>query len=160
MPVHFCIMSPIHLSTIDELIGVLETERTAFGTEYFALSEKQRTSLKKFTDLVNLSANDVHNNANKKRAQVIMVDLWRHVPEVFILCALPMTFGRLGSLKSNDYLRPIVNWWQKVDHPVGLTATLQQCSDILPMKSFNAGGVPPEEGRRDACEMLDKRADF
>lgn len=61
-------MSPTHISTIDELIEILEAERKAFGNEYLALSEKQRASLEKFSQLVNLNNDDVHHNAPKKRA--------------------------------------------------------------------------------------------
>lgn len=154
------VMSPTHISTIDELIEILEAERKAFGNEYLALSEKQRASLEKFSQLVNLNNDDVHHNAPKKRAQTIMNDLWRHIPEVFILRALPMTFARLGSLKSNDYLRPILDWWQRLEHPTGLKATLQQCPDILPTKRSDAECVPSSEGRRATYKLQTNRTDL
>ena len=126
--------------TTTRLIALLESERNAFSNEYLPLSQQQLASLRRFSDLVQLNKSAIHHNVAKKRAQTIMSDFWGHAPEVFILCALVMTFARLGSLKSNDYLRPTLSWWRQVEHPKGLDETVRKCSDHLPPKTMSAQG--------------------
>jgi hypothetical protein len=38
----------------------------------------------------------------------------------------------LAALKSEDYLKVLLVWWNNVNHPKGLTEILQRHSDILP----------------------------
>jgi len=133
------VMSSGQNLTTTELIGLLESERKAFSNKYLPLSQKQLVCLKRFSDLIQLDKDAIHHNTAKKRALTIMSDLWNHAPEVFVLCALAMTFARLGSLKSNDYLRPVLGWWHQVEHPEGLEETLKKCSDHLPATMSSTG---------------------
>lgn len=82
-----------------KLLEVIEKERQRFSDRHIPLSEKQIKAVKGFSDYVaddRTSRRDYYG----KRAQVILRDIWKHIPYVFILCALVTYPTKLANLDS------------------------------------------------------------
>jgi hypothetical protein len=116
--------------TDEEFIGILETERKTYSTEFVPLHPKKLKRIRKCVELTAEARDSIHRNFPKKRAHIILTDLWTSVPEVFVLCASAIFQMKLGSLKSDNYLGKILEWWKKVNHPKGLAETVQAL-DVL-----------------------------
>lgn len=116
-------------------IELLDKELERFSDDSFPLSDKQLQAIRRCTNLVNTDKSDIGDNAPKRRARGILIDLWTHIPEVFFLCSLATTPTLLGTLKSEDYLKFVSQWWKNVDVPSGLTKTLECHKHALPAVS-------------------------
>ncbi|MCJ1477235.1 hypothetical protein MMC13_005906 [Lambiella insularis] len=114
------------------LVELLENRFHKFSEKDFPLHETELKSIKRCTELVKEEGKKIIRNVPKRRAHIILKDLWTHIPEAFILCALVVTPSQLGTLKSTDYMESIFTWWHSVVVPRGLAKTLDSHSDILP----------------------------
>ncbi|KAB8213156.1 hypothetical protein BDV33DRAFT_185321 [Aspergillus novoparasiticus] len=132
--------------TSSELVDRLEAERKEFTEEYLPLTNKQLRGVQKCSHLVG-NRDTILRNTPKKRARDILSHLWQHSKEVYFLCALATHPTALGTLKSPDYLRVVLRWWSKVDHPKGLAETVERHKEVLPYRKTN--GPPYRTNLRD-----------
>ncbi|KAF2845021.1 hypothetical protein T440DRAFT_284832 [Plenodomus tracheiphilus IPT5] len=116
----------------DHLRDLIDEKRLCFGDDYVPLSTAQSTSIKTCSDLVTDDPTSWPRNSQKKRARTILIDVWTHSSELFVLVALSVTPTKLGTLKSNTYLQELLKWWQSVPRQKGLQELVDRHSDILP----------------------------
>lgn len=116
-----------------ELVETLEHECCKFTDQYFPLHGKQIRSLEAAMALVNADKGSMRRNPGKSRAATILTDLWTHVQEAYILCALATNQTSLGALKALDYIMHVRIWWQeRRTKPRGLVDIVFLHSNILP----------------------------
>ncbi|PTU17796.1 hypothetical protein P175DRAFT_0378321 [Aspergillus ochraceoroseus IBT 24754] len=118
--------------TSSELIALCDTTRRSFSDNFIPFTNLQLEKVQKSSTLVRSNRHSIGKNAPKLRAHTVLSELWTHCPEGFILCALSTYQSRLGTLKSTDFLRDMMEWWQGVEHPGGLSAVLVHYANILP----------------------------
>ncbi|KFY65434.1 hypothetical protein V496_02558 [Pseudogymnoascus sp. VKM F-4515 (FW-2607)] len=118
--------------TGDELVELLSMARKTFSDDYIQLHDKKIAAIKNCAALVAIDPTTIRRNVPRKRAHTILTDIWRDLPEVFVLCSVAITIARLGQLKSTDYIRQLREWWDKADRPDGLKETVKRLADILP----------------------------
>lgn len=118
--------------TNESLIQILGQELEKFSEDYFPLHKSQLKAIQRCTVLVDEDEDKILKNVPKKRAHVILKDLWTHIPEAFLLCSLAAAPTKIGTLKSADYMTVVLRWWKDVSVPHGLTKTLDSHSDVLP----------------------------
>jgi hypothetical protein len=116
--------------TDEKIIDIFEAELQTYKDELVPLHPKKRDLIRKSVKLTVLDHHSIKRNAPKKRAHIILNDLWTSIPEAFLLCATAIHPHKLGSLKTTNYLGKILQWWKVVEHPKGLTLTVHQL-DIL-----------------------------
>ena len=118
--------------TEEKLIEALETERKTYCAEFVPLHPKKLALIRKSVELIAKKRDSIRRNSAKTRAHIILTDLWSFKKETFVLCASRFFPTQLGSLKSENYLRKVQEWWKDEDlvHPVGLEETLRRL-DIL-----------------------------
>ena len=126
-------MSGQELTTL-KLLDLLEIERRAFSDDYLPFTQKQLQAITKFSNLLALDRTTIRRNIPKTRAHIILSDIWAHSSEIFLLCTLATNPTNLGSLKSQDYLRILLGWWNEVGHPTGLTEAMNHHPSVLPPK--------------------------
>ena len=119
----------------DGLIDLLEKEIKKFSDDYFPLHSDQLKAIKRCTALVDTDESEIGDNSPKRRARTVLTDLWTHVPEAFFLCSLATNQTRLGTLMSTDYMKFVLQWWEEVNVPHGLTKSIDRHSDVLPTVS-------------------------
>ncbi|KAI1318034.1 hypothetical protein F5Y16DRAFT_392389 [Xylariaceae sp. FL0255] len=119
--------------TNDEFIEHLKNGLQMFTTELYPLHPKQIGAIQRCTAIVDDETSAP--NVPKKRAKQILLDLWTHSPETFLLCSLSMTPTQIGKLKTLNYMEAVLKWRDIVDFPEGLTKILHRHSDILPKQS-------------------------
>lgn len=116
-----------------DLTRILELQCSGFTEKYSPLHTKQIASLQAATALVNTDKSKIQRNIGKRRAATILTDLWTHIQEAFILCALATTQTSLGALKTIDYVTAVDAWWQaRPTKPRGLSEIIHYHSNILP----------------------------
>lgn len=121
------------ITTNEALVNVLERECSKFTNQYFPLHTTQIRSLEAATALVNTDKGNIRRNPGKFRAATILTDLWTHVQEAYILCALATTQTSLGALKTIDYIVSLRTWWEERPvKPHGLIEIIHFHSNILP----------------------------
>lgn len=120
--------------TDDELLDLIEKERSAFSDDYVPLHHEKLDALKKCSNLVAKDRNSISRNTQKRRAHIILTDIWAYLPEVFVLCSLATNPTKLGTLKSRDYLGKLLRWWKEADQPRALLETVERLSEILPSR--------------------------
>jgi hypothetical protein len=130
--------------TDEKLLELVEKERHTFSGDYFPLHHKNLDAVKKCSDLIAQDRNSIHRNTPKTRAHTILTDIWAHLPEVFVLCSLAITPTRLGTLKSRDYLRKLLKWWEKAEQPKALVETIIRLSKVLPPRKVGCTSIPSE----------------
>jgi hypothetical protein len=119
--------------TNENLVNLLREELERFSEDYYPLHQKQLKAIQRCTDLVGEEESKLVRNTPKRRAHIILKDLWTHIPEVFLLCSLAITPTRLGCLKSINYMEFISRWWRDIGVvPEGLSKAFDRHSDILP----------------------------
>lgn len=124
--------------TLDELLTLIKGERGRFSEDLIPLSTSQIDRIKKCSECIAVDLESIRRNYIKKRSCTILSDLWKHKPELFILCALVAFPSHLASLDPNDCLRKLMEWWKDKDlhpeghHPQGLTWIPSQYASILP----------------------------
>lgn len=128
--------------TIASLCDLLENTRKTFGNVYYPFGIGQRELITKCSEIAGSDFKTWQKNRNttKTRAHRILNDVARHKPELFVLLALSITPTRLGTLKSKDYLRGLIAWWEKVDHPRGLKEAVKHHASALPTQTKNPKG--------------------
>ncbi|KJZ70603.1 hypothetical protein HIM_09991 [Hirsutella minnesotensis 3608] len=135
-------MAPDPISTNDVLVAVLDRECNKFTDQYFPIHAKQIRSLEAALALVNTDKHSIKRNWSKSRAANILTDLWTHVQEAYILCALATTQTSLGALKTIDYIKAVQIWWEgRQVKPRGLSEILHYHSNILPTTRGNSDFV-------------------
>ena len=122
--------------TENELLDVVETRRKTFSSDYVPIHDKELDMVQRCSDLVVKDRGSIRRNTPKTRAHTILTDIWGEFPEVFVLCSMAIYPTKLGTLKSTHYLRRLQAWWGKVDHPKGLTTTVEKLLEIeiLPLR--------------------------
>lgn len=116
--------------TNEKLINILETERRTYTDELVPLHPTKLSLIQKSVALTIQNRDSIKRNVPKKRAHIILNDLWTSIPEAFVLSTAAILPYKLGSLKSTTYLRNILEWWKGVEHPKALTLTVHRL-DIL-----------------------------
>jgi hypothetical protein len=112
--------------TDEKLIELLEGERKTYSREYVPLHQTKITSIEKCCKLAAENPKDIRRNVPRKRACMILSDLWASAPAVFVLCASVIPPNTLGSNPSTTYLVGVLKWWREVDHPQGLIDTVRE----------------------------------
>lgn len=133
-------MSGLELTTV-KLLDLLETERRTFSDDYLPFTQKELQAITKYSNLLAQDRTTIRRNIPKTRAHIILSDIWAHNSEIFVLCALATNPTSLGSLKSQDYLRTLLGWWNGVEHPKGLTEAMNHHPNVLPPKKTVASEV-------------------
>lgn len=123
--------SQIRLTTA-KFVDILQVELGRWTEHQPLLCAKELDRLRKATDLVAEDPTTITRNAQKKRVHMILKELWSHLPQVFILCALKITHTHLGTLKSTSFLTEVRNWWQGIDKTDSLNKAISIYSDVLP----------------------------
>lgn len=121
--------------TNSALVNLLMQELEKFSDDYYPLHSSQLNAIKRCRSLVGIDDSEVGDNTTKRRARIILVDLWTHSPEAFLLCSLAITPSHLGTLKSTDYMKDVIQRWENVEVPRGITKTFDRHSDALPSTS-------------------------
>ncbi|RMD39996.1 hypothetical protein DV735_g5130, partial [Chaetothyriales sp. CBS 134920] len=129
--------------TNEKLVECLHKQRDHFRVAGVPLADNQIRLLKKYTALVGCEVPT--RNFAKLRAQRIARDLWRHVPDIFVLCAILVTPTCLATLSSNDYLQYLRSWWETGPPTPGLSSIRSTHAAILP-RPFDHQ-VEGQEGR-------------
>ena len=104
----------------------------SFKDHYIPIPESRIIAAQRCLKLVEMDPTSIIKHTVKRRAHLIMCELWKRSAELSILVALSVTPTQLGSLKSETYLGVLIEWWDAVPHPKGLTEFLEVHSDILP----------------------------
>lgn len=118
--------------TIDSLINLAEKKEASFSNQSH-LSTEEQDALRKCADIVKLELSTLSRNTSKRRAKGILTALWARRPALYVLIALSAHPTKLGTLKSSEYLRLLLDWWDKTVHPAGLDNVLELHQDILPL---------------------------
>ena len=79
--------------TNESLVDLLKQELKIFSEDYFPLHEKQLKAIQRCIALVEEEEDKIIRNIPKRRAHVILKDLWTHIPEAFLLCSLAVTLS-------------------------------------------------------------------
>lgn len=125
--------------TAEKLLDLVETESRTFSDDYLPFTHKQSQAVKKCSDLLAQDRTRIRRNIPKARAHIILSDIWAQSPEIFVLCALTTNPTSLSSLKSQDYLRILLGWWNKGHHLKGLTEAINRHLDIFPERAVTPG---------------------
>ena len=106
--------------TISELIQLIKEKRDCFDEHHVPLSQTQVDAVERFLAWIAVDRKAIRRNPAKKKSHLILSDLWTHIPEVFILCALVTFPTKLASLNPTDCYRELFAWWESANHPKGL----------------------------------------
>ncbi|XMA19880.1 hypothetical protein WAI453_012671 [Rhynchosporium graminicola] len=120
--------------TVEKLLEVLEAERRTYCSQFVPLHPKKLALIRKSVELIAQKYDSIRKRRNsaKTRAHIILTDLWTLNKETFVLCSSRFFPTQLGSLKSENYLQKVQEWWndEGLVHPIGLEETLRQL-DVL-----------------------------
>ncbi|ELR10097.1 hypothetical protein VC83_07571 [Pseudogymnoascus destructans] len=112
-------MPPNPILRCDELIKLVEEQKSSFTEEFRTLTPKEETRRTKADDLVSKGPKGL--NDKQRKARTILRNLKLNVGhEVFLLCALATTPTGLGVSQLGDYIGMLSKWWEATDHPGGL----------------------------------------
>lgn len=120
--------------SIEKLINLIETTWMQFSDQFVPLTHTQVKSLKKCSRLVAIDPSTIQKNAPKLRAHTILTDILGSSEELFFLCALSIYPYNLGKLKSENYLRGLVEWKQDKSCPKGLRDAITHYYALFPKK--------------------------
>lgn len=124
---------PLLLSTLKIL---MTAELAFFGDQHYPLHDKKKKNIMKSALLARQDLKSIGKNSLKTRAYRILTDIWKSgLPQVFIICAITVLPSRLGTIKSETYVKELSEWWQSSDHPSALEHLLTEFESILPEKS-------------------------
>ena len=118
--------------TLDTLIDRFKKQKECFSDQHVPLSTTQIETIKRVSAFIAQDISTIQRNHLKKRACLILNDLWMHRKETFLLCALTTFPTQLASLDPATSLRDISTWWDNVDHPKGLQWIIENYAEILP----------------------------
>ncbi len=122
--------------TDEGLVALLKAQHARFSIREIFLSTKEQGRLQKCTELVAQQPATIGKNAPRKRARMILVDLWNNFPDVFFLCSTATSLDTLGTMTSMTYLTAISDWWSKADRLPAVRTAIRDHSGLLP-------GPPP-----------------
>lgn len=118
--------TPLHMATSDQRSPYPRSRQVDWRTACIS-SRSVRTRPK--------------NNSRRKRACSILRSLWQRFPSVYFLCAIGTSIGRLGRLRSIDYLKVIDDWHSTrkstTAMPRGLVLTMERYGSMLPSSLTN-----------------------
>lgn len=120
---------------IAKLIDTFDVIRRQFSDNYLPLTGEQLQRVDKCSRLVEQDPSTIRQNAPKKRAHIVLSEIWTHRPDFFIICALSTYPTTLGMLKSHAYLQELLGWWDGAEHPKALAEIISHHSNILPGNS-------------------------
>lgn len=115
---------------LDKLFELVKKEFKTFSDDLIPLPKTQKKTVLKFTTY--MTEEITKRNFVKERSQDIMRDIWEHMPEVFVLCALvtfPTNWGH--SDPARCYWK-LFRWWERAEHPKGLEWIIGEYPRILP----------------------------
>ena len=117
-----------------ELLNLIDTTWRQFSETSVPLTSNQQNNIRRCSRLVATDPSTIHRNAPKSRAHRILNDILRCSEELFFLCALSACPTQLGKLKSEDYLRGLVDWRKDKTCPKGLRYAITHYYALLPRK--------------------------
>lgn len=92
------------LLTDEKLIFILKSERITYSGDYFPLYCTKIISIEKRSKLIAENLKEIRRNILRKRACVILNNLWKSAPAMFVLCALVTLLNTPGSNILTAYL--------------------------------------------------------
>jgi hypothetical protein len=103
-------------SELEKFIKCLEDERKALYRTTVVLGRK-RDNISKYIELLEMEP--THNNAPKRRAQIMLGPIREHSEDLFILCALATNQRMIGTVKWDRFkIDTVIQWWDRADKPL------------------------------------------
>lgn len=125
-------MPPNQILRFDELIKLVEEQKSSFTEEFRTLTPKEEARRTKADDLISKEPKGL--NDKQRKARTILRNLKLNVGhEVFLLCALATTPTGLGVSQLGDYIGMLSKWWEATDHPDGLRLVASRKYDEFSM---------------------------
>jgi hypothetical protein len=115
--------------TPNSLLDLIKEATEQFSDDMIPLSKNQKDAILRFSAYM---TEDPKRNHLKKASQGILRDMWKHMPEVFILCALVTFPSNLACVDPTSCHRMLLIWWKGAEHPKGLEWIIEKYPDILP----------------------------
>lgn len=116
------------------LLNLIDTTWRQFSDIFVPLTTNQVDNIKRCSRLVATDPSTIHRNVPKLRARTILNDVLECSEELFFLCALSARPTQIGSLKSQDYLRGLMDWRKDKTCPKGLRYAITHYYALLPRK--------------------------
>jgi hypothetical protein len=117
-PDHSIIAPLIPIPPEESIIASLEETRLLLlAATPFVVTPKHLKNIKVYLQLL---SEKVHQNAAKKRAQRILLDIIDSSKRLFLLCALATNLTFLGKIRSHDGHWSLITWWKTIPHPPAL----------------------------------------
>ncbi|KAL5403466.1 hypothetical protein PMIN04_012824 [Paraphaeosphaeria minitans] len=143
----------------DTLFDLVKEEFENFSDDLIPLSSIQEKTILKFTTYT--IEEITKRNRVKGTSQSIMRDMWEHMPEVFILCALVTSPTKWGHVDPTRCRWKLLRWWKSAEHPKGLEWIIGEYPHILPgaekAATIASGDVPKRGPETIDSEQQQKR---
>lgn len=139
------------------LLERLEQERARFGEHEHVIATYEREGFLPFHDLWNegeqsLQLRSSHSRLRRIKVQKLLFDVYTAGGRALLyLCTLAASITQLARITPKGLLTAIGEWWERVEHPLGLDKTA-----ITIFSSFGLLSKFPNAEKRDhgACKYV------
>lgn len=124
-----------HIYKDDDLVALLNKGIGRFAADGPSpLSAAEEKRLGRAMELVMQDPATIKKNAPRKRAQALLIDLWKYYPHAFLLCSIGTTLDGMGKLQSTTYMSAVSNWWRAAPRDTGLTQVMCSYAGLLQLE--------------------------